>query len=89
MHQKRRALQVIGEYEEQPRGAYSGAIGIISSRQLDLALLIRSVFSYSGKAETRAGAGIVKDSDPKKEVQEMYDKSLTVMGGLLNASSDH
>lgn len=86
---KKRALQIIGEYEERPRGAYSGAIGVIGRKQLDLALLIRSVFSYQGRMETQAGAGIVKDSDPKKEVQEMYDKSLTVTGGLLNAGSNH
>jgi anthranilate synthase component 1 len=86
---KKRALQVIGEYEEAPRGAYSGAIGIISREDLDLALLIRSIFSYSGRNETQAGAGIVKDSDPKKEVQEMFDKSLTVMGGAVHASPDN
>jgi anthranilate synthase component 1 len=86
---KKRALQLIGEYEETPRGAYSGAVGLIGRDDLDLALLIRSIFSYQGKKETQAGAGIVKDSIPEKEVQEMYDKSLTVMGGAVNASPDN
>jgi anthranilate synthase component 1 len=86
---KKRALQVIAEYEETPRGAYSGAVGLIGRDNLDLALLIRSIFSYAGKKETQAGAGIVKDSDPRKEVQEMYDKSLTVLGGAFNASPDN
>ncbi len=86
---KKRALQIIGEYEDSPRGAYSGAAGLIGKDTLDLALLIRSIFSYSGKKETQAGAGIVKDSDPGKEVQEMYDKSLTVMGGAVHASPDN
>jgi anthranilate synthase component 1 len=86
---KKRALQIIGEYEDSPRGAYSGAVGLIGKDKLDLALLIRSIFSYSGRKETQAGAGIVKDSDPGKEVQEMYDKSLTVMGGAVHASPDH
>ncbi|MGC8515262.1 MAG: anthranilate synthase component I family protein [Thermoplasmata archaeon] len=86
---KKRALQIIGEYEDSQRGAYSGAAGLIGKDNLDLALLIRSIFSYSGKKETQAGAGIVKDSDPEKEVQEMYDKSLTVMGGAVHASPDN
>ena len=86
---KKRALQIIGECENSPRGAYSGAVGLIGRDNLDLALLIRSIFSYSGRKETQAGAGIVKDSDPGKEVQEMYDKSLTVMGGAVHASPDN
>ncbi len=81
---KKRALQIINEYEDRPRGAYSGAIGTIAIDGMDLALLIRSVFSYRDRKEVQAGAGIVKDSNPEFEVQEMYDKSLTVTGGMLH-----
>lgn len=83
---KRRSISLINAFERTPRGAYSGCIGTMKDGSLELALLIRSVFGKSGKYNVRAGAGIVKDSDPEKECQEMLSKAMTVIGGLKSES---
>ena len=86
---KKRAVQLISEYEDSERGPYSGAIGLVGKDSMDLALLIRSVFRYQNHCYTQAGAGIVKDSDPAMEVQEMFNKSISATGGMLNESIDN
>ena len=86
---KKRAVQLISEYEDCERGPYSGAIGLVGQDSMDLALLIRSVFRYQNHCYTHAGAGIVKDSDPVMEVQEMFNKSISATGGMLNESIDN
>lgn len=83
---KKRAIQLIDKFEEFPRGPYGGAIGIAGQDYMDLALLIRSIFSHRGQSYTQAGAGIVKDSVPANEIQEIYSKTMTVIGGLGNES---
>lgn len=76
---KKRALELIGQFEDTPRGPYSGCIGTVGRESMDLALLIRSVYSSGNGYYTRSGAGIVNNSVPKKEVQEIFTKSLNVM----------
>lgn len=76
---KKRALELIGKFEETPRGPYSGCIGTAGRNGMDLALLIRSVYSSGNGYYTRSGAGIVNNSVPEKEVQEIFTKSLNVM----------
>ncbi len=76
---KRRSLELIGKFEDSPRGPYSGCIGTAGRKGMDLALLIRSVYSSGRGYYTRSGAGIVSNSVPEKEVQEIFTKSLNVM----------
>ncbi len=76
---KKRALQLIGKLEERPRGAYSGAAGIIRKDGMDLALVIRSIYGIDGDLKVRAGAGIVKDSIPEREAEEILIKMAAVM----------
>lgn len=83
---KKRAVKIISQYEKTPRGAYSGCIGTVGRSGMDLALLIRSVFGISGKYNVRAGAGIVKDSDPDRECREIFSKAMAVIGGIRNES---
>jgi anthranilate synthase component 1 len=83
---KKRAVKIISQYERTPRGAYSGCIGIVGRERMDLALLIRSVFGISGKYNVRAGAGIVKDSEPARECREIFSKAMAVIGGIRNES---
>lgn len=86
---KVRAIELIEKYEDVARGPYSGGLGIMSADYLEMALLIRSVFRCRNEAYTQAGAGLVMDSDPEKEVREFYSKAATVMGGLKSASVDY
>ncbi|WP_075056343.1 chorismate-binding protein [Thermogymnomonas acidicola] len=81
---KERAMELIDLYEAYPRGgAYSGgAIGTVSRDRMDLALLIRTIFRDETGTYVQAGAGIVKDSRPEREMEEMSEKIGTIMGGV-------
>lgn len=76
---KKRALQLIGKLEDTPRGAYSGAVGLAGRNGMDLALVIRSLYGTDGDLKLRAGAGIVKDSVPEKETEEIRNKMAAVV----------
>lgn len=76
---KERAIEIIEKYEETPRGPYGGSIGITMDGMMDLALTIRSAYSDGSGFRVRAGAGIVKDSDPDAEVREIYSKARSVI----------
>ncbi|GGM73035.1 hypothetical protein GCM10007108_08860 [Thermogymnomonas acidicola] len=80
---KERAMELIDLYEAYPRGAYSGAIGTVSRDRMDLALLIRTIFRDETGTYVQAGAGIVKDSRPEREMEEMSEKIGTIMGGVI------
>ncbi|WMT52936.1 chorismate-binding protein [Ferroplasma acidiphilum] len=86
---KKKAITLINGYEDMPRGAYAGALGVIGNNGMDLALLIRSLFKSKNESYTQAGAGIVKDSVPSSEIAEMYSKILTVTGGLYEKNINY
>ena len=72
---KHRALQLIDSIESEGRGFYGGALGFIGLRgTLNHAIMIRSFASYRGKLVYQAGAGIVIDSVPEKELREVKSK---------------
>lgn len=79
---KVRTMQIISEIEPSPRYAYTGSMGYLNlDGSMDLNILIRS-FMLAGNALTfKAGAGIVADSDPLRELAETRAKAK----GLLNA----
>ncbi len=79
---KLRAIQTIDRFETAPRGGYSGGVGIIGPNMADIALGIRTMFSSPEGNYTQAGAGIVKDSDPEREVEEILAKAGTVYSGV-------
>lgn len=72
---KIRAMQIINGLEEKKRGAYAGGIGYINfNSDINIALTIRSLVIKDGKAYLQAGAGIVYDSDPEAEYEEILNK---------------
>ncbi|MFO7922542.1 MAG: anthranilate synthase component I family protein [Bacteroidales bacterium] len=72
---KHRAVQLIDRIEPTSRGYYGGAIGYIGLKgSLNHAIMIRSFASYGGKLVFQAGAGIVMDSVPEKELEEVKSK---------------
>jgi anthranilate synthase component 1 len=82
---KVRCMQLIGELEGVGRGAYTGAMGYLGlDGSLDLNILIRTMTLMDGMIELRAGAGIVADSDPLRELEETRAKAR----GLLCALGD-
>jgi para-aminobenzoate synthetase component 1 len=71
---KLRAMQILRELEGTPRGAYCGAFGWLGAHGGDLAVAIRTA-SISGDDLTfHAGGGIVWDSDPAAEWDEVQAK---------------
>ncbi len=85
---KIRAMEIIAELEKKPRGAYGGAAGYISfSGNMDLAITIRTAVMENGKMTIQAGAGIVADSVPEKELEECINKAKSVEYALKLAMS--
>jgi anthranilate synthase component 1 len=79
---KVRCMQLIGELEGRGRGAYTGSMGYLAlDGSLDLNILIRTMTVQGGEIELRAGAGIVADSEPARELEETRAKAR----GLLRA----
>ena len=79
---KVRCMQIIAELEGTGRGPYTGALGYLDrSGDMDLNILIRSLWLAGDKLELRAGAGIVSDSVAVSELHETRAKA----EGLLRA----
>jgi anthranilate synthase component 1 len=79
---KVRCMQIIAELENRKRGAYTGSMGYINrSGDMDLNILIRTLFNIDENLYLDAGAGIVADSLPDKELAETRAKAK----GMLKA----
>ncbi len=77
---KVRCMEIINELEQMPREAYTGSVGYISQNgKMDFNILIRSFIHEGDTLSFRAGAGIVYDSRPEKELAETRHKA----AGLL------
>ncbi len=73
---KYRCMQVIAELEGAGRGAYTGSLGYLGrDGQMDMNILIRTMTLSGRTVELRAGAGIVADSDPERELEETRAKA--------------
>lgn len=85
---KYRALQIIDELEPQRRGFYGGAIGMIGRTSgINHAIIIRSFLSYEGKLYYQAGAGIVIDSVPERELNEV-DNKIAALDTAINQAQN-
>jgi len=68
---KIRAVEIIEELEQHPRGIYCGALGFIDHEGgISLAVAIRTAIVGGGRVYYWAGGGIVEASDPDREVAE-------------------
>ncbi len=73
---KIRAMQLIDGYEPVTRGFYAGSIGRWSfGGDFDSCITLRSVHVRDGQAWWQASAGIVADSDPVAEYEEVFHKT--------------
>jgi para-aminobenzoate synthetase component 1 len=72
---KRKAVEIINILEEHPRSYYCGCAGVINKNgDFSLSVLIRTAIGKSCNLSYYAGCGIVWDSDPEKELEELYLK---------------
>jgi anthranilate synthase component 1 len=82
---KVRCMEIIAELEQTIRGPYTGSFGYVDrSGNMDLNILIRTLAVRDQHVSLRAGAGIVADSDPQREVEETRAKAR----GMLLALDD-
>jgi len=76
-------MQIIAELEGEGRGAYTGALGYLTREgRLDLNILIRTMTLRGRDLSFRAGAGIVADSDPGRELEETRAKARGLLAAL-------
>lgn len=81
---KVRAMEIIAEMEQEPRGPYGGAVGYVSfNGNMDMAITIRTACIENGRLTVRAGGGIVADSDPETERMETVNKSKAIQRALM------
>lgn len=81
---KQAAFDAICRHEAEARGLYGGAVMVIDEAgPLDAALVLRSVFQHGSRTWLRAGAGIVGQSHPDRELEETCEKLRSVSGHLV------
>ncbi len=80
---KKRAMEIIAELEQVPRGLYTGAIGWIGAERAVFSIAIRTLVFERGLAAFHVGAGIVADSIPEREYEETVVKGLGLRRALL------
>jgi len=82
---KIRALEIIEELEQHPRGVYCGALGFIDyDGGLSLAVAIRTATVAGGRVCYWAGGGIVEASDPDREVAETELKARVFLDAVAS-----
>lgn len=73
---KIRCMEIIAELEQQAREAYTGSVGYLCHNgDMDLNILIRTIIHHNNHYSFRAGAGIVADSNPARELEETRSKA--------------
>jgi anthranilate synthase component 1 len=73
---KVRAMEIIDELEPVRRGLYGGTVGYFGARgDMDQAITIRTLVFRGDEYSYQAGAGVVADSVPLTEYEEVLAKS--------------
>ena len=84
---KPRAIEIIDELEPSRRGLYGGVLGYLDlAGNLDMAIAIRTAFIRDGRAAVQAGAGIVADSVPATEYEEVRNKAAAAVRAVQVAA---
>jgi anthranilate synthase component 1 len=80
---KVRAMQIIDELEPVSRGLYGGTVGYFGAGgDMDHAITIRTLVFRGDEYSYQAGAGIVADSVPQTEHEEVLAKSAAMVRAL-------
>ena len=76
------SMGIIAEEEGIGRGPYAGAVGYLLPGSSQMSIAIRSAFSRNGVVRVQAGAGIVSDSVPEMELDEVRHKMRAVKAAM-------
>jgi len=80
---KIRAMEIIHDVENAPRGLSMGAIGYFGFEgSVSLNVAIRTMTIRNGVAKFNVGGGIVADSDPNEEYEESLLKAQALFRAL-------
>jgi len=83
---KRRAVEIIREIEPHAREIYCGTVGFLKGGgDFSASVAIRTALFLRGRLSYYAGGGIVYDSDPQKEWEEVLLKTEAFERALQNA----
>lgn len=86
---KIRALELLAGLEPVSRQNYAGTVGYFGhGGSMDMAIAIRTLEMSQGGYAFQAGAGIVADSDPAAEWEEVLSKSGAMLGALEIAARE-
>lgn len=72
---KLRAIEILRSLESVPRGVYTGCIGYIRPGRAEFNIAIRTMVHQNETYHIHAGGGIVADSSPTAEYDEMLLKA--------------
>lgn len=72
------AKQFIAEYEQFTRCWYAGTLGYLQPDEAEFCVALRSAQIERNRITLYAGAGIVEESEPQSEWQEIERKSLAL-----------
>ncbi len=85
---KIKAMEIIQQNENFPRGFYGGCIGAIGfNGDVKMAIMIRTFLSKSNTLYYQAGAGIVVNSIPGNELKEVTNKLGALKKAIEQAAS--
>ena len=80
---KIRAMEVIDRLEAAPRSFYAGVVGYVEpDGSLDTCIAIRCGLKKDGVIVLQAGAGVVFDSSPERELEETDEKLRALVRAL-------
>ncbi len=72
---KRRAIELLDQIEGEPRGFYTGSLGLLApTGALSMSILIRTLVRDERGWSLGVGGGIVSDSVPSRELEETRTK---------------
>ena len=85
---KVRAMEIIEELEPVRRGLYGGTVGYFGAQgDMDQAITIRTLVFHNDEYSYQAGAGLVADSQPAVEHDEVLAKSAALLRAMQLAEA--
>ncbi|MCB1393969.1 aminodeoxychorismate synthase component I [Nitrobacter sp.] len=84
---KSRTLELIDQLEQRARGIYSGSLGWLGDDgAADLSIVIRSIVLADGRFSIGVGGGVVAESTPEGEFEEMLLKAEASIKSIVLAT---
>jgi anthranilate synthase component 1 len=81
-------MEIIEELEAHRRGIYGGCVGYVGfGGALDMGITIRTAWVRGDTAYFQAGGGIVADSDPASEEDEVKNKAMAMAQAIAIATN--